>query len=73
MKVVFSVVGNVDPFPLVWTEMDVIPQEGEIVNLPDLPASLRTVRTVSWYPLGDPEVNSAGQPFVYIVLGPHRG
>lgn len=69
MKVVFSVVGSIDPFRPVIAEMDAVPREGETVELPGLPAELTQVRTVVWYPAGEGDDQG---PFVYIVLGKRR-
>lgn len=55
-------------------DMEAVPREGETVTLPDLPAGCSTIRTVVWYPMGDPEDEASGtDPFVYVVVGHRRG
>jgi hypothetical protein len=73
MLIHFSVVGRTEPYNDVRVMMDCAPQEGETVELPGLEAALTNVRTVVWYPLGDPEDETTNtEPFVYVVLGPRR-
>jgi hypothetical protein len=73
MKVQFSVTGRVEPYRVPIMDMDAIPREGETVTLPGLEADLQIVRTVVWYPMGDPDdLGYPDERFVYIVLGPRR-
>lgn len=69
MRVVFSIVGQVEPYPNVEVDMDAVPREGEPVALDDLRVF---VRTVEWFPQGDPETGAVDDPFVYVVLGDRR-
>lgn len=74
MRVQFSVVGNIDPYDgPEWGDLAAIPRRGEWLHLPGLPSDLSCVREVVWYPFGDPEAPENGvEPFVYLVIGPHR-
>ena len=74
MRVKFSIVG-VEDFQDVTLDLDAVPREGETVTLPGLDAGL-SVRTVVWYPQGDPDSEDAGlraEPFAYVVLAAMRG
>lgn len=75
MLVHFSIVGVVNHHGDFKIELDSVPREGDIVNIPELSQGDTVVRTVVWYPLGvDPsealEIDST--PFVYVVVGPPR-
>jgi hypothetical protein len=76
MMVQFSVVGREKPMSMA-IHMDAVPRVGETVTLPGLEDRLQHVRTVVWYPVGDPpsmENSHFGREggFVYVVLGPSR-
>lgn len=74
MRVQFSVVGHRPTDDLIANlavDLDAVPREGEDVTLPGIPAQFSTVRTVVWYPLGDPDGTETG-PFVYVVVGQRR-
>lgn len=62
------VVGFVDRPTVEWPAGFPIPRVGDPVHVGD---DMYTVRTVAWYPAGDNDAASP-EPFVYVVLGPHR-
>lgn len=66
MKVVFSVVGQVQQLPNKTVDMQTIPRLGELVSYPvgDETVEL-TVRTVVWSPFPP-------DPHVYVVIGNER-
>jgi hypothetical protein len=73
MRIQFSVVGQIEPYPPVYVNLDAVPRLGETVKLPNLPEYETVVRTVVWYPIvDDEEADTAAVPFVYVVLGPSR-
>lgn len=74
MKIVFTIVGTVEQHPNVSVDLPIVPQVGDTVELPGVPAEASIVRTVVWHPLGDSEaINPVyHSPFVYIVLGQRR-
>jgi hypothetical protein len=72
MRVKFFVVGQAKPYHINDLHMDVVPRVGEIVDLPGLSQADTVVRTVVWYPLGDPDEHGGIDSFVYIVLGRGR-
>jgi hypothetical protein len=71
MKVTTTLVGIMDHHrELEWPEGWPIPREGESVTLPG--EDNLSVRTVVWYPEGSDEDEEDREPFVYLVIGPHR-
>ena len=71
MRIQFSVVGQIEPYPNVWVDLPAVPREGETVNLPNLEQYATVVRTVVWYPIVDDEDKTV-EPFVYVILGQAR-
>jgi hypothetical protein len=69
MMVCFSFVGTVERRANLEVEMSAVPREGETITLPDLDATASYVRTVVWYPAGQPDDS---RPFAYVVIGPSR-
>lgn len=72
MQVQFDIVGDVKPHNHPRFELDAVPREGETITLPGLPTDLQIVRTVVWYPAGDPDDPESTESFVYVVVGPRR-
>lgn len=70
-RIQFSFVGFTNRPADVRVEMDVVPRVGEIVHFPGLSEADTYVRTIVWYPLGDPD-EGRDEPFVYVVIGPPR-
>lgn len=76
----FSVVGFVES--PTWLsdriELNTLPREGEVVEVPGLPEGRVYVRTVVHCPWGDTargvvaEPDGGNTPYVYVVLGPPR-
>lgn len=69
MKVQISVVGSHPRPDITWPEGWPVPRLGEIVSADSEEYS---VRTIVWYPHGDPETPEDPEPFVYVVIGPQR-
>ena len=74
MRVQFTVVGHIAHPPNRWADLEAVPQVGDVVNIPGLSQANTVVRTVVWYPFGDPDTQAPepAEPFVYVVLGPPR-
>lgn len=84
MKVQFTFVGQAGVFEEdnwkqrddIWTELNQIPREGDVVDFPGVSQALTVVRTVVWYPFGSDEYKEDEDmyevPFVYIVIGNPR-
>lgn len=54
-------------------EMECIPREGDVVDVPGISQGLTIVRTVVWYPWGsDEDSEEERHPLVYIVVGNPR-
>lgn len=72
MRVQFSLVGHTERPGPIWADLDAIPREGEVVNLPGISQAATIVRTVVWYPTHDDRGDPLDEPFVYVVVGPPR-
>ncbi len=72
MRVHFNVVGFMEhpTWAANRVDLDAVPREGEVVEVPGLPEGQVFVRTVVWYPWGDGGADP--DPFVYVVLGQRR-
>jgi len=77
MRVKFTI-ADIEDFQGVALDLDAVPREGETVMLPGLDAGL-SVRSVVWYPQGDPDSeDDAGVlrepgPIAHVGLGVVRG
>lgn len=74
MRIITTLVGIMDHHrELTWPKDWPVPREGDTIHLDGLderdPAEL-SVRTVVWYPEGDPD--GIVDPFVYVVIGQAR-
>lgn len=70
-RIQFTFVGHTTRHADVWADMDTVPRVHETVAIPGLSQAVTVVRTVVWYPLGDPDEGRT-EPFVYVVLGSPR-
>lgn len=70
MKIHFKIVREVAPPDLKPLDLPCVPEVGQLVHVVSLDKDLY-VRTVVWYPWGEPH-EEISEPFVYVVLGPER-